>query len=143
MMEVDFKAFIFSPGLHARGGSQPLVSIPLLEPSFSLIGANRRKNKPANVMELPHRVLILRPDLISQVDLSRLGLTERSEQSESILIDALERDNACLTILCLASDGYFGSRRAISSKQYRITDLLHGSFTQGPSLDFLAGTKAT
>lgn len=136
IMEAEFKAFIFAPSATPYEGSHPLITVPIRESSYSVIGGNRRR--PAtDILSLPHRVLILRPDAMRPQDIGRLGMSNAVVSDQGLLDDVLKRDGARLTIVCLASDGYSGARRAIVSRTYRDLDVVVGTFNRGPSLEFV------
>lgn len=141
LMEVEFHGLLFSPGDHGRGGGQPIVSIPLLQSRFAYIGGKKlRPNKGVvGIADLPHRILVFRPDLLGSIDIERLGAQsfvaspENYSESSDLLSFLMSRKNSVLEVVCVASDGYSGSRRAIKSAAYTIGDLVVGEFERGRS----------
>ncbi|WP_125458696.1 hypothetical protein [Rhodococcus sp. 1168] len=144
LMEVEFHGLLFSPGDHGRGGSQPIVAIPLLQSRFAYIGGKKLRSKKVvnGITALPHRILVFRPDLIDQVDFERLGAesfvasSESPSQSSDLLTFLMSRRNSVLEVVCVASDGYSGSRRAIKSAAYTVNDLVLGEFERGRSIEY-------
>lgn len=146
LSDVQFRAYMFLPGQHALGGSQPLIAIPMLEGEFPIMGGRLQKGAASRgVLELPHRTLLLRPDLIPDAQLQRLP-----EQIQHMLgrgtLGALRETMECLPgsrlyVVCNASDAGTGARRSLLSRAYAADSIVPGRFDRGPTLNWMSAAE--
>jgi hypothetical protein len=137
MMEANFKALLYLPGASEGGESQPIIGLPLTENWYPLIGTPAKDHR--TLLGLDHRILVMRPDRVAELELARLPEPHRhavcSGRAGALVELMNEFPGSTLQLLCVVSDGLTGSRRAITSPTYTPAAFVRGTFRGRRELD--------
>ena len=140
MMDVEFYALLFIPGTVPHDQTHPLITIPMLEARYPVVGGRRGRARNGTYL-LGHRTLVLRPDLIVGHQLDRIPTPHRAAlatRAPAALATLLETyTGASVHVACIASDAVTGARRAFLSPNYTRSEFVEGRFQAGRSLEVI------